>query len=180
MNRIIGLLFIAIVPGSCRHAKPATYYIPKNYEGVFALVYDQPTGTDSVHDGRSVFIIPENGILMTKAHFQDGWLDDVFLLNTDSGYIILKNYLPTMDTTGKKFDKTYYEVYSNNANKPLVNFRQNAQPTYNLFDSTGNKTGSCTFQYELITVGRASVLSDSLGKIFIAKLENYLKSNYCR
>jgi hypothetical protein len=61
-----------------------------------------------------------------------------------------------------------------------VNFRQVAEQTFNSFDKSGKKTGSCTFQYELITVGRASLLSDSLGIIFKGKLENYLKTQFCK
>jgi hypothetical protein len=182
MNRIIGLLFMGIGLISCRNAKPTVYFIPKNYEGVFAVVYNQILGTDIPDDplGRRVFIIPENGILITKAAFSDGLRDDSFLQNTDSGYKTLKIYLPNKDTSGKKFGKTYYEEFSNDPNIPLINFRQVAEQTFNSYDKSGKKTGSCTFEYELITVGRASILRDSLGNIFKAKLENYLKTEFCK
>jgi hypothetical protein len=115
MNRIICLLFIGIGFASCKNAKPAVYFIPKNYEGVFAVVYDQIQGTDVPDDplGRRAFIIPEDGILISKAPFSDGLRDDSFLQNTDSGYKTLKTYMPNKDTSGKKFDKTYYEEFSN-------------------------------------------------------------------
>ena len=68
------------------------------------------------------------------SNFQNGWRDDSFLQNTLDGYKTLKSYLPNMDTTGKKFDQKYYEDYSDDPNKPLIDFRQIREPTFNTFD----------------------------------------------
>jgi hypothetical protein len=101
-------------------------------------------------------------------------------MKTEKGYDTLKMYLPNKDTTRKKFDEAYYKNYSSDSNEVAVNYRQIFNPTFNKFDSLGKKVGSCSFQYELITIGKASVLSDSAGKIFIEKLDEYLQNSFCR
>lgn len=159
----------------CKEAMPATYYLPKNFEGVFAVVYSQKNGTDKVLNGRLEFIVPESRILLTSASFSDGWRNDLFLMKTDNGYDTLKMFLPNMDKSGKLFDKDYYRMYTSDTNKIAVNFRQivNSVPI-------NNSKPECYFKYELITIGRAEYLNDSLGKIFKENLEKYLEKNICK
>lgn len=179
MKIIVSMLFLAFLI-SCQNAEPATYYLPKNFEGVFAIVYSQKTGSDKVINGRHQFYIPENGILLTKIEFSDGWRDDIFLMNSNNGYDTLKMYLANKDTSGKKFDEAYYKNYTSDPNEIAVNLRQIVNPTFNKFDLFGNEIGSCSFQYELITIGKAASLNDFAGKAFVEKLDKYLKENFCK
>lgn len=160
---------------SCKDATPATYYLPKNFHGVFAVVYSQKQGDDKVVNGRRQFYIPANRILLTSANFSNGWRDDLFLIKSENGYDTLKTYLPNKDTTGKKFDEMYYNMYTNDINAVAVNFRQ----IVNSVPINTNNDG-CKFEYELITVGKAAALNDSLGKIFKANLDKYLEETLCR
>lgn len=180
MKMIFWSMLLLIFFDSCQNAVPAIYYLPKNFEGVFAVVYSQNQGSDKIIDGRHQYYIPENGILLTRAKFSDGWRDDIFLMSSDKGYDTLKMYMPNKDNSGKKFDKAYYKNYTNDSNDIAVNYRQIVNPTFNKFDINGNKVGSCSFQYELITIGKASSLNDSAGKAFIKQLDKYLKDKFCK
>lgn len=172
--------FLFVFLSSCQNAEPATYYLPKNFEGVFAVVYSQSQEPYKIIEGRRQFYIPKNGILITKAKFSDGWRDDIFLMSSDKGYDTLKMYMPNKDTVKGKFDRAYYENYTNDSNIVAVNFRQIVNPTFNRFDLSGNKVGSCKFEYELITIGKATSLNDSIGKVFIVQLDKYLQATFCK
>ena len=179
MRKIFCSILILSFLNGCQNAEPATYYLPKNFKGVFAIVYSQSQGSDTIINGRHQFYIPENGILLIKTKFSAGWRDDIFLRTSNKGYDTLKMYMPNKDTTGKEFDETYYKNYTNDSNEVAINNRQIVNPTFNKFDTSGNKIGSCSFQYELITIGKSSTLEDSAGKVFIAPLDEYLQDKFC-
>lgn len=166
---------------SCYNAEPATYYLPGNFEGVFAVVYDQEKGLDDkIVNGRHQFYIPLNGILLTKAKFSDGWRDDLFLIKSDQGYDTLMMYLPNINTTGRKFDGNHFKAYTNDSNEVAVNFRQIVNSTFDQPNLSGNKVNSCNFQYELNTIGKSAKLSDSAGENFIQKLDKFLRDTICK
>lgn len=157
---------------SCKDAEPTTYYLPERYEGVFAVVYFQRKGEEKIkRDGRRQFFIPSNGILLTHFDFSDGERDDLFLIKTSDGYDTLKNYIANQPVRDRKFDSEFYKKYTTDSSKVAVNFRQivNAASVNNL----------CSFEYELITIGRATKLNDSLGKSFSERLDKYLQDSVC-
>jgi len=175
------VLILVLSLNSCHDAEPATYYLPRNFEGVFAIVYDQEKGLDDkIVNGRRQFYIPLNGVFLTKAKFSDGWRDDLFLIKSDHGYDTLMMYLPDKNTSGRKFDENHFNTYTNDSNEVAVNFRQIVNPTFNKFNLSGNKVNSCNFQYELMTIGKSTNLIDSAGKNFIQKLDNYLRDTICK
>lgn len=73
MNKIIQCIAIVaisvvLVLNSCvRHAEPEVFLIPRNYVGVVVVVFDQRNGAARKYsEGRRVYEVPENGILLTK------------------------------------------------------------------------------------------------------------------
>jgi hypothetical protein len=176
----LAILILSTVNSCTQQAEPATYFLPQHFEGVFAVVYNQEHGMSKMSNkGRRQFIIPGNGILVTQFSFSDGSRRDIFLMRTNEGYDTLKYYLPDKDTTGKRFDEAYYNGYTKSADEYAVNFRQIQKPTFNKFNTAGDKIGSCSFEYELITIGRANSLNDSTGKAFIERLDRYLQETFC-
>jgi hypothetical protein len=161
----------------CKRAQPAVYLIPQNYEGVIAVVYSQKASSDGkIINGRRQFIIPDNGILLTQFDYSEGWRNDIFLVKRLDGYDTLKNYLPNKDTTGRKFGGDYYSSYTNDDNEMAINLRQKIN-----FSSASNQSGKpCNFEYELITIGKASILNDSAGKLFVTRLGKYLLDSVCK
>ncbi len=148
MRIIFWSMLLIVVFNSCQNAEPATYYLPKNFEGVFAVVYSQNQGSGEMIKGRHQFYIPENCILLTKAKFSDGWRDDMFLMPLGKGYDTLKMYMPNKYTTGKKFDAAYYKNYTDDSNQIAVNFRQIVNSTFFFFDDV------TSFSYVLLCLSR--------------------------
>jgi hypothetical protein len=182
LKRIIGLLFIGMFLSSCKKDQHANYYIPQNYQGFFAVVYNQVTGTNPSITAlnREAFIIPENGILVTKAAAPTGLRDDIFLQNTENGFKMVKMYLPDADTSGKTYYKNYYPGYSVKPDEHLIHSRQTFEYTFESFDKSQKQNGPCTFQYELVAVGHSKFLTDSIKEVFKVKLKDYLKAELCK
>jgi hypothetical protein len=44
MKMVLSIIFLMNLLNSCKNAEPATYYLPENYEGPFAVVYSQSEG----------------------------------------------------------------------------------------------------------------------------------------
>ena len=174
MKFIFSLVILSVIFYGCNYnAMPVTYVLPINFEGLIAIVYSQKNGSRKIIDGRLQIEIPSNGIVLTSADFSDGWRDDIFVIKSKYGYDTLKFYLPNKDTTGNMFDKDYYKIYTKDGNICSVNFRQ-------LISSVPINGKGCHFSYELIAIGRASSLNDTIGDRFKIKLENYLMDTLCR
>src|SRR3982751_1036500 len=104
---ICSLLMLFLLTG-CQDAEPATYYLPKNFEGFFSIIYSQSKGEKiKLINGRRQLFVPTSGILLVKADFSDGWRDDIFLIKTNAGFDTLKMYMP--DSLAKK-DGIDYDI----------------------------------------------------------------------
>lgn len=65
----IFVLLFCLLLGSCksRKAEDVVYLIPKNYQGVVIIFFDDPNGKDTEYRKENrVYRIPANGILKTK------------------------------------------------------------------------------------------------------------------
>jgi hypothetical protein len=65
-------LFVIVMLISCRNPEPADFLIPKGYLGRVAVVFEQKGGEKPKYlNGRRIYEIPSNGILLTqfKAEF---------------------------------------------------------------------------------------------------------------
>jgi hypothetical protein len=174
---IVCLALSLFAAWGCKRAQPAVYLIPGNYEGVIAVVYGQKTGTEGkIINGKRQFIIPDNGILLTQFDYSEGGRNDLFLVKKLDGYDTLKNYLPNKDTTGRKFGGNYYSFYTSDSNEVAVNYRQ----IINFGSASSHGGKPCNFEYELTTIGKASTLNDSAGKLFITNLDKYLQDSVCK
>ena len=73
----LGLLVILIT--ACAEAdkrEPAIYLLPENYKGSFYIIFNIPKGKFPKYENDSrIYEIPENGILLTQADTNEGWID---------------------------------------------------------------------------------------------------------
>jgi len=171
---IISLILLSNI--SCGNADPAVYFIPKKFEGVFSVVYSQRKGNPKEYQyGRRVYRIPSNGILLTQFGFQGGNRQDLFLVKTNDGYDTLKDFLPK-----RTFAHSQYKIGSNlttDTSELAVNFRQVITYYPKFFDSDQAHHLDSSFKYELITIGKASRLSDDSLKGFAKRLEKFLRDS---
>ena len=102
------MLFISCTISSCaQNVTPQTFLIPKNFKGQIILIYDQPCGIDvPLTNGRLVFKIPENGILILKNKHETGIINHEYYLVNESGsqiskleFLIQQNYNEDYTTT---------------------------------------------------------------------------------
>ena len=62
-------------------ADPETFLVPENYRGEIVVFYNEPCGQEpEIENGRRVYRLSENGILITKFGENDGFLDRKFYL----------------------------------------------------------------------------------------------------
>jgi hypothetical protein len=69
--------FLLLIAGngifSCKVAEPETYLIPNGFTGVVNVIFNQVNGENILYEnGRRIYKIPANGILLTKFETQEG------------------------------------------------------------------------------------------------------------
>lgn len=59
-----------------KHMSPETFLIPKDFRGQITLIYNEPCGqTIPKVDGRLIYKIPDNGVMILKNEFETGIID---------------------------------------------------------------------------------------------------------
>ncbi len=101
---VAALLFI-----SCgENAEKETFYIPQNYTGPIAIVFDQKNGVEKEYkDGRRIYRIPKSGVLYTQLSRVKGILNEKFYYVNSSGEIteeLSSLTLPILEIT--KYDSS--------------------------------------------------------------------------
>ena len=103
MNKGTSYLLVSLIVfiSSCEIVTKHDFFIPQNFTGQVAIVYDSQNGIDPpVKNGRKQYIIPDSGIFFSKEHFQSGTLDDKFYTrNNDSSVKELSFYQYQKDST---------------------------------------------------------------------------------
>ncbi|MCH4824543.1 hypothetical protein ML462_15325 [Gramella lutea] len=84
-SKFSGLIFFLIC--SCiQNAEPETFLIPKDFRGRANIIYDQKCGLDEEYEnGRRVYRIPEDGVLLTKFSKPSGFIDHKYYLVDKTG-----------------------------------------------------------------------------------------------
>ncbi|MEQ1922952.1 MAG: hypothetical protein ABL952_10640 [Pyrinomonadaceae bacterium] len=64
-----------------RKAEPETFLIPKDFRGMLVVFYNEPCGRPPIYrDGRRVYEIPQDGVLITQSEENRGGLNQKFYL----------------------------------------------------------------------------------------------------
>ena len=89
MNNLLGLMLVIIIGGGnfgCRHPEPETYFIPKGMIGRVNIIFDQLKGESPKYEnGRRVYRVPANGILLTKFKAEDGYINHQYFFTNQNG-----------------------------------------------------------------------------------------------
>jgi hypothetical protein len=99
----IGLLALLIFIGyQLNKMEPETLLIPNDFRGSFVVYFEESCGTDAEYqNGRRVYRIPQDGILITKFKRDSGIIDDEFyLIDAENN----KTLLPKLDTRDFNFE----------------------------------------------------------------------------
>src|ERR1700710_258694 len=100
MNIFINLVVAMQLLISCRHdPEPEDYLIPENFTGRVTVIFNQKEGMPIKYEnGRRVYEIPANGILLTQFKAEYG---------------IINHHYFYFDSTGKKTGLPIYEYEYN-------------------------------------------------------------------
>ena len=64
---------------------PETFLVPKNFRGQITLIYNEPCGqTIQQVDGRLIYRIPQNGVMILTNEFETGIIDQEYYFVDDN------------------------------------------------------------------------------------------------
>lgn len=70
---------LAFVFLASKHMTPETFLIPKDFRGQITLIYNEPCGqTVPKVDGRLIYKIPDNGVMILTNKFETGIIDQEY------------------------------------------------------------------------------------------------------
>jgi hypothetical protein len=83
--------FWILIYFSSEHMTPETFLIPENFRGKITLYYGEPCGQElQKEDGRLIYNIPKNGVMIIKNPFETGFIDEEYYFVDLKGKIIRK------------------------------------------------------------------------------------------
>lgn len=99
----LGLLFLLLVISyQLGKMESETFLIPQDFRGKFVIYFEEPCGTDIEYEnGRRIYRIPDDGVLITKFKREAGYIDDEFYLVDNQGGKVL---LPELDARDFNFN----------------------------------------------------------------------------
>lgn len=115
MRSIIAISFIIFFFGSCKPSAPheVIYLVPKNYQGVIVIVFNQKNGLpENSESGSTVYRIPPNGVLKTQGQAIKEWHRRSFFYLDSVGNKTEIPYYTAMDVRDKGADKLKIICYS--------------------------------------------------------------------
>src|SRR5579872_1899917 len=79
MNNLLGLMLVLLIGDGlfgCKHPEAESYYIPESFKGRVNIIFNQSKGESSTYEnGRRVYQVPANGILLTQFKDEYGIVD---------------------------------------------------------------------------------------------------------
>src|ERR1700744_1024787 len=108
-NYFVSSFIFIIFVTSCNTIK-TDYYFPKGFTGDVALIYDCEGGQEvQIKNGRRQILIPDSGIVLLKAHFKEGPLDEKFYLKNEKGNFSEIYRYPLQKDTSDDNRHVYFE-----------------------------------------------------------------------
>lgn len=133
------------------HTEPEIYLIPKGYVGIVNIIFNQKNGTPLKYEnGKRVYEIPSNGILLTQFEAEFGKVDREFFYFDEKGkrqnLKIIQDYEINEGSVNNKNEIAIYNqvtgVYGNE-NIPYQGFEVSS------FDSLANANGYNDFRKKI-------------------------------
>jgi hypothetical protein len=138
---LISILYLFAL-SSCTHkAEPETYLIPEGFMGKVNIIFNRKEGSPVKYDdGRRVYEIPADGILLTQFATNDGFINRKYFYKSQSGELRqLKNL--EKDTVNLSKDEVgvfldgISGVYGNSGESSSLKYQEFLISSYNLRDS---------------------------------------------
>lgn len=103
--------FLLLMYFGSNHMTPETFLVPKKFRGQITLIYNEPCGqTIQMIDGRLIYKIPDNGVMILSHKFETGYIDQEYYF-VDSNWNIIEK-IPML--TQQDFNEDYTTVINKN------------------------------------------------------------------
>ncbi len=149
MRKLVPHLLIILVFIGCRNPEPADFLIPNGYSGRAAVVFEQKQGEEPKYEnGRRIYKIPDNGILLTQFKAEHGFVDyRYFLVDSNGGKTLLPiyEYEHTKDGTVKYLvqDKEKVGIFGHGTTVAFTD--PSSEPTHIISNQPGLEVFVSTF-----------------------------------
>lgn len=102
MNKLLVLILLFIF--SCKQRININYYLPSNFEGEVAIIYNIKDGiTPTFKDGRLEIMVPDSGIVLLNTEYKPGEIDYRYYTKAgDRYYRLYPNDFSTETDSNKK------------------------------------------------------------------------------
>ena len=103
MNFILILSFLMSITGCYNHPEPETYLLPKGFTGRATVIFNQKPGAPIKNEnGRRVYEIPANGILLTQFKDEYGIVNHkYYYVDSNNNKMLLPIYIEEHNPDGK-------------------------------------------------------------------------------
>jgi hypothetical protein len=166
MNNLLGLMLILLISDGifgCKHPEAESYYIPEGFKGRVNIIFNQPKGMPPRYEnGRRVYQVPTNGILLTQFKDEYGIVDHQYYYVDGKGN---RKPLPIFS----------YEYNKDGTIKWVIKDQHEAGI---FFDGTTGGYGNENIKYQEFRVSDYSSLDSMESKDnFMKRVEQILKKN---
>jgi len=145
MGLFINLIVVMQFLISChQQAEPETYIIPESFTGKVNIIFNRKEGSEKKYeDGRRVYEVPNDGILLTQFTTNDGFINRKYYYKSQSGELKLLHTLASDTTAREKADKNEIGifldgtsgVYGNSGTPSALEYQEFVVSNYNRIDS---------------------------------------------
>lgn len=99
MKFLSTVLFLTCFLSSCGQKVKETFFVPGGFEGRINVIFNQPNAAAiPIENGRRIYNIPADGILVTSSKFEAGWIDQEYYYIGKDGK---KTQIPVLDFNTK-------------------------------------------------------------------------------
>jgi len=161
MRLLTTIIFLTCFLSSCGKKVKETFLVPDGFQGRINVIFNQPKAAAApIEDGRRIYYIPADGILITSSKLETGFIDQEYFYIDKEGKRtkIAVQDLNTKDVPEKPA-VVYYGVtgvYGNSTDPNPLNFAESIIASKVTNDSIYSQTARIAFD-ELIKrkTGRA-------------------------
>lgn len=109
--------------------EPETYLIPDGFKGKVNIIFNQPNGSPVLYEnGRRVYVIPSNGILLTQFKNEDGFVNHEYYYVGSAGtrekLQIFDNEQETKENSFGVFRAGTTGIYGNSSNLKSLRYKE--------------------------------------------------------
>jgi hypothetical protein len=141
LTYLISLVHLLVLSSCNQKAEPETYLVPEGFTGKVNIIFNRKEGIEKKYeDGRRIYEIPNDGILLTQFTTNDGIMDRKYYYKNQSGELKLLKSLEADTTATDKneigiFLNGISGVYGNSGEPSALEYQEFLVSSYNLKDS---------------------------------------------